>query len=149
MEQVIERIVVGVDGSAGARRALAWSLEEAELWSATVRAVHAWVMPVMAAPTGLGPMPVLPEVDQMSNGAQQLLDEVVDAAAATHPSVRVERVVAEGGAAEALLEAAKDADLLVLGSRGHGGFVGLLLGSVSQHCTHHALCPVVVVPPPR
>lgn len=144
----MKRIVVGVDGSEGARRALAWAVDEAERWDATLVVVNAWSMPVMAAPTGLAPMPVLPESGELEGSAGALLDEVVRAAVGDRP-VRVERAVVEGSAAQVLLDAAAGADLLVVGSRGHGGFLGLLLGSVSQHCTHHAACPIVVVPPPH
>jgi nucleotide-binding universal stress UspA family protein len=145
----MKRIVVGVDGSEGGRRALAWAVEEAAAWGAPLVAIHCWSFPVMAAPTGLAPMPAVSDAEELSAGAQQVLDRVVDEVLGARTDVHVERQLIEGPAAETLLEAAKDADLLVVGSRGHGGFVGLLLGSVSQHITHHAPCPIVVVPPPK
>jgi len=133
----VNRIVVGVDGSDGGRRALAWAVNEAERWGATLVAAHAWSLPMMAIPTGMAPLPTMPETDEMSGAAEAVVDQVT-----------VEKVVVEGPAATLLLDLAKEADLLVVGSRGHGGFLGLLLGSVTQHVVHHTTAPVVVVPPP-
>ena len=77
--------------------------------------------------------------------ARQALDAVIAEIAGGDPHASIERVVAEGPAGQVLVEAAKEADLLVVGSRGHGGFAGLLLGSVSQQCAHHASCAIVIV----
>ncbi len=143
-DQRAHRIVVGADGSEGGQAALRWALEEAELRSASVDAVLSLrMMPLMASPA-VGLMP--DRAEEIGLG-KQLLDQVVADAAPERPSVPVNQIVKEGGAARALLEVARGADLLVLGSRGRGGFTGLLLGSVSQQCVHHATCPVVVVRP--
>ncbi len=77
--------------------------------------------------------------------AQERLDGFVAEVAAESPEVELERIALDGPAAKVLVDAADDAELLVVGSRGHGGFAGLLLGSVSQQCAHHAQCPVVIV----
>lgn len=136
------RIVVGADGSEGGQAALRWALEEAELRGATVDAVLSLrVMPMMASPA----VALMPDREEELALGRQLLDQTVADAASRRPSVRVNQIVTEGGAARALLEVAEGADLLVVGSRGRGGFTGLLLGSVSQQCVHHATCPVVVV----
>jgi nucleotide-binding universal stress UspA family protein len=81
--------------------------------------------------------------------ARERLDAVLDADPALLDGLEVERSVVHGAPAAVLIEAAADADELVVGTRGHGGFVGLLLGSVGQQCTHHAPCPVVIVPQAR
>jgi nucleotide-binding universal stress UspA family protein len=144
-EDTMERIVVGVDGSETARRALAWAVAEARLRQATLEVVLAWHMPYIAGYpyAGVGFDPATFEKD-----AKTSLDAIVDGTDTTGiPSV--ERTLAVGDAASALLGRAADADLVVVGSRGLGGFTGLLLGSVSHHVTHHATCPVVVVPPER
>ncbi len=134
------RIVVGVDGSASSKAALAWAVKQAELTGATVKAVIAWEFP---ANFGY-PVPVAPEPS-----FEALAREVVTLALADVPAaagnVTVEAEVVEGNGAKVLLDASAGADLLVVGSRGHGGFVGALLGSVSQHCVAHATCPVVVI----
>lgn len=136
------RIVVGVDGSDPAARALRWAVGEARIRSASVHAVHAWQFPIVAGPMGTF-IPPPPEED-MHKEAHRVLDEALDLVDTS--GVEVSREVVEQGAARALLGASKDADLLVLGSRGLGGFRGLLLGSVSQQCAQHASCPVVIVP---
>jgi nucleotide-binding universal stress UspA family protein len=145
---VAGRIVVGIDGSEASKEALSWALAEARLRGDTVEAVHAWTAPY-AAPTGL-PGALVPPVDErmteaIRNGAEALLAETVAEAAAGE--VAIEQRVVEGPAATALIEAAKGAELLVVGSRGHGGFTGLLLGSVSDQVASHAPCPVVIVRP--
>jgi nucleotide-binding universal stress UspA family protein len=136
------RIVVGADGSEGGHAALRWALEEAELRGAAVDAVLSLrVMPLMASPA----VALVPDREEEVDIGRQLLRQTVAEAASGHPTVRVNEIVMEGGAARSLLEVADGADLLVVGSRGRGGFTGLLLGSVSQQCVHHATCPVVVV----
>jgi nucleotide-binding universal stress UspA family protein len=137
------RIVVGVDGSAESREALRWALAEARLRNATVRAVHAWRDPYLLTP-GYGP-PEDFEVGALRNEAEKFLSSTVAEVTGDKRDVDVEEVIAEGPAGSVLVEAAQGADLLVVGSRGHGGFVGLMLGSVSQQCAHHAPCPVLIV----
>jgi len=132
-----------VDGSDESEEALRWALEEARLRNATVRAVFAWRDPYVLAP-GFG-LPEDFEFDALRERAVETLDAVVAEVVGTQSDVPVEAVIAEGPAGSVLVEAAGDADLLVVGSRGHGGFVGLLLGSVSQQCVTHAPCPVLVV----
>ena len=134
-------IVVGVDGSGTSKRALGWAIEEARLRNCSVRAVHAWQYPVSDAWAGV-PVDIYREVEESE---RRLLDEVVTEVAG-EGAARVEQVVILGTAALALVDASRDAELLVVGSRGLGGFRGLLLGSVGQQCVHHATCPVVVIP---
>lgn len=136
-------IVVGVDGSPSAQAALRFALGEARLRDTGVRAVAAWHLP--AAAYGGAFDPAL--VGTLGPQTREALERALDAVDAT--SVQVETVVREGAPARVLLDEADDADLLVLGSRGLGGFRGLLLGSVSQQCVHHAPCPVVIVPHER
>ena len=139
----MERIVVGVDGSEPSNRALRWALQEARLRGAAVQAVHAWTPPYV----GVHPYtaPVLHPAE-LERAARELLDHVVAETDAGSPPVPIERHVVEGPAARVLLDASKGAALVVVGSRGRGGFAGLLLGSTSQQVCHHATCPVVVVP---
>ena len=146
-------IVVGVDGSQGGLKALDWALAEARLRRASLRVVHAWMLPLIEAlpePWVVGSPSVGPSTDEVRNhveaAARDVLSASVDRARSTAPEVEIAGELVEGRAAVALLDAARDADLLVVGSRGRGGFAGLLLGSVSGQCVHHARCPVVVVP---
>lgn len=136
------RIVVGVDGSQGARRALEWAVHEAEIRGATLLVIHTWMYPYVGSPAFVQVDPTL-----LRDAAQELLDRSVAEVHAQHPSLSVEKILVEGSPAHALIDAGGDADLVIVGSRGRGGFSGLLLGSVSQQCVHHAPCPVVVVPP--
>lgn len=136
-------IVVGVDGSEGAVAALRFAIEEARLRGCGVRAVAAWHIPAAAVDSGLVPIPIdAGDYEQLATATlERTLERAGDAG-----GVAITPVVRRGQAAEVLVEAARDADLLVVGSRGRGGFRGLLLGSVSQQCAHHARCPVVIVP---
>ncbi|HEY8546569.1 MAG TPA: universal stress protein [Acidimicrobiales bacterium] len=132
------RIVVGVDGSERAQGAVQWAIAEARLRGATLEVVHAWQLPVA---TGLyAGTPIYP------SGAEELARQVLDEAIEQEDTdgVAVERHLACAPASRALLVAAERADLVVVGSRGLGGFKGLLLGSVSRQLAHHATCPVVV-----
>lgn len=137
-------IVVGLDGSPESKEALRWAIAEAQLRGARLRVVHAWVIP---AAFGIDAAFVLADaIEGFRQEGERVLDEALaEVAGESGPDVPVERQVVQGPASECLLRAAADADLLVVGSRGRGGFAGLLLGSVSQQCTHHAPCPVVIV----
>lgn len=140
-------IVAGVDGSEGSKEALRWALAEAALRGATVRAVCAWSLPIAFGGPYMPPQPY--EGAELRDRAQALLDAAVDEVAGEDAPVAVARVVEQGSPADVLVRAAEDADLLVVGSRGHGGFAGLLLGSVSQQCAQHAPCAVVIVHHPE
>lgn len=129
-------IVVGVDGSASSHQALRWAARQARLTGAKLHAVGIWDYP-----TGVL---VLEDVDWFGITAKTL-DEALAASLEPEEADRVQRSVLRGYPARVLLDAAAEADLLVVGSRGRGGMVGLLLGSVSQHVVTHAHCPVVVV----
>ena len=138
-------IVVGVDGSEGSKLALRWACEEAaRLDGAKVVAVATWTYPVVAASPWMGGYDV--PMDLTEPTAQALQDAVDEVVAAGAPAAQIETKVVCGPAAGTLIEAGKDADLLVVGSRGLGGFTGLLLGSVSHQVAAHAPCPVIVVP---
>ncbi len=135
------RIVVGVDGSPGGEEALRFAVEEARLRGATLTVVLAWGVPFSSAV----PLALIPSVvTDLETDAAGVLDEEI--AKASPADLVVERVLAEGPAVKALIEAAQGADLLIVGARGRGGFKGLLLGSVSQQCAHHAPCPIAIVP---
>jgi len=136
------RIVAGVDGSASSLEALRWAVRQAELTGATVDAVMAWQPP---AASGLAWGVSVADDTDYGELAAKLLADAIGLAVGRGTKARVRPVTAEGNAAEVLLTAADGADLLVVGCRGHGGFARALLGSVSQHCAHHARCPVVVI----
>jgi nucleotide-binding universal stress UspA family protein len=140
------RFVVGIDGSDESRSALRWAVNEAALWDAQLDVVHAWDLPFVVVPPPIS-VTSQRDVETLHQAAQSLLDTEVSAAtdhASTAPQ-RLEKIVVADSAARALLETAKGADLLVVGTRGRGGFTGLLLGSVSNQCVHHASCPVAIV----
>ncbi|MHB1595148.1 MAG: universal stress protein [Streptosporangiaceae bacterium] len=139
----IPRIVVGVDGSAPSLDALRWAIRQAELTGGTLDAVTVWQYPVAIGGLGWAPAAGLGDVDYAELAAQALT-EAIDAVEIPE-QVHVRQVVVEGNAAQGLLDSAKDADLLVVGNRGHGGFTDALIGSVSSRCVRHAHCPVVVV----
>jgi len=141
------RIVVGVDGSPASQEALAWATRQGELTGASIDAVIAWHDPFVIGGMPHGPVAVLEQAAFGEFAANTLSNSIRDASA--HSSVSVNPVVRHGNAAQVLLDAADGADLLVVGSRGHGGFAGALLGSVSQHCVQHAPCPVVIIRGPK
>ena len=136
------RIVVGVDGSVPSQSALAWAIRQARLTGAAVEAVTAWHYPTVYG----YPVPTAPQTGA-SEIAERVLATTIAAVQQDHPGERVEitpRVI-EGNTAGVLLNESAGADLLVIGSRGYGGFTEALLGSTGQHCIHHASCPVVVI----
>jgi nucleotide-binding universal stress UspA family protein len=144
-------IVVGVDGSDHSRRALGWAMREAEQHHVPLQVVTVHPPPVRPATGIYWGLPTLPEnsfdPELARMAVQQFVDEVAKETGEPGPEVTVS--VATGDAAEELVKASRDADLLVVGSRGSGGFARLLMGSVSSQVTHHAECPVVVVPANR
>jgi nucleotide-binding universal stress UspA family protein len=133
-------VVVGVDGSDGARRAVAWAAQEAKLRGGRLRVVHAWSYMDQA---GGAFDPAYGEDD-----ARRLLDEIIAGLDEEATGLDIERRPVNDLPARGLLDSAADGDLLVVGARGLGGFRGLLLGSVSQQVVQHARCPVVIVPDP-
>jgi nucleotide-binding universal stress UspA family protein len=139
----MSQIVVGVDGSDHAKRAVRWAVAEARLRGAGVTAVHAAERPHPSASALAPPGPTAEEIAEISR--ELVLDEILSDV--DIDGVTVERVATPGHPAEVLCDLAEDADLLVVGARGLGGFRGLLLGSVTQQVVGHATCPVVVVVP--
>jgi nucleotide-binding universal stress UspA family protein len=133
-----KRIVVGVDGSATSIHALQWAVRQAGLTGATVDAVCAWQFPVSYG------WAVTDNTDYAALAAETLEKAIAEVRQAGE-TTEIQGHVVEQNAAQALIDASRGADLLVVGSRGHGGFTGALLGSVSNHCVHHATCPVVVI----
>lgn len=134
------RIVVGIDGSPESKDALRWAADEARATGATVDAVISWDMP-----TGFGWGVVLPDDYDPAADARSVLEQAIVGVLGSEPDVAVRLLVERGQPAEILVRLSDGADELVVGSRGRGGFTGLLLGSTSSHCLHHARCPVVVV----
>jgi nucleotide-binding universal stress UspA family protein len=149
MDQQRPRIVVGVDGSPGSRAALAHALRDAARRGASVEVVVAYAPPEYWMPMYGPPAISLDEIRaglrrQAAEFVREVTDQLEDAPA-HEPEVTITAVT--DGAAEALIDAAKGADLLVVGSRGRGGFASMVLGSVSLQCVLHAPCPVTVVRP--
>jgi nucleotide-binding universal stress UspA family protein len=140
-----EEVVVGVDGSEAAWGALRWAVHEAGVRGTRLRVVHGWWTPVAVPPVGI----VVGETDfdEFEQDTKRMLHEMVDAmvAEADPAPTAVELEAVPEAAAQALIDRSKGAALLVVGSRGRGGFAGLLLGSVSQQVLHHAPCPVAVI----
>jgi nucleotide-binding universal stress UspA family protein len=140
-------IVVGIDDSAGARHALHWAAREAKLRNVRLDVIHVWAIPAQWA-QGYGVEWTI-DLEVLGGDAQAVAEELVDGmlTEAERPGHLVVTAI-EGNASSVLLEASKTADMLVVGTRGRGGFARLLLGSVSSAIVHHAVCPVVIVPVP-
>jgi|SRR5215467_6116144 len=141
------RIIVGVDGSPPSVAALRWAVRQAELNDSTVDAVIAWEFPLVASGFGWAPNMAFDDPSYCELATKTLNDAIGDVN--PPPRVAVNHVVIEGNPAKVLLSAARGADLLVVGHRGHGAFVDSLIGSVSVRCLHHATCPVVIVRTPK
>lgn len=143
--------MVGVDGSSASRTALSWAADVATSVDAIVEVIRAWRYPPPydewgTRPTNYGFLPLLPDSGQMESVAQAELDDATRELSGHDPAVSMQQRVVRGHPGAVLIEASEHADLLVVGRRGHSGFVGLILGSVARACTEHAHCPVVVVP---
>jgi nucleotide-binding universal stress UspA family protein len=137
-------VVVGVDGSEESVAALRWASGYAQATGATVRPVIAWHYPDAAGgpPVGVAPAPVRQQSEQHIHST---LDAAVRQVYPDPAAAGVQPTIIYGHPSEALIEASKTASLLVVGSRGHGAFTGMLLGSVSIHCVTSAFCPVTVI----
>ncbi|MDX8034958.1 universal stress protein [Lentzea sp. BCCO 10_0856] len=139
-------VVVGVDGSAAARAALEWAVEDARRRGCRVDAVSAWhpdsgfIIGAVPAEVVMGMSP-----EAMRAAAQAGLDHAVEG----FEGVEIRRILVESDPRSALVEASKDAELLVVGNRGRGVIAEAILGSVSSYCVHHALCPVVIIREPK
>jgi nucleotide-binding universal stress UspA family protein len=158
----MRKIIVGLDGSAASNRALRWALQQAQLYEdAKVVVIHAYRLPEMRGAYAYtesylpaGALERRTEQDhalrakeetQAHERAERLIEEALAAEGGQPEGTVIDRVVVAADPARTLIERSEEADVLVLGSRGLGGFQGLLVGSVSQKCLHHAHCPVVVV----
>jgi nucleotide-binding universal stress UspA family protein len=148
LKEVSETIVVGVDGSEGGVAALEFAAGEAALRDVRLRIAAAWSVPVAAYGEDFAPLLDAETLDAFRARAQQLADEASATVKKLQPSLEVEALAAEGQPADVLLEQGADAELIVVGRRGLGGFKSLLLGSTSQQVVHYATCPVVVVNQP-
>jgi nucleotide-binding universal stress UspA family protein len=134
------RVVVGVDGSQSSVDALAWAAQQAQLTGAVLEAITTWEWP-----TSYGFGVIVPEGWNPSEDAQKVLHDAIEPVGRAYPELTIRPRIIEGRAAPVLVAASDGADLLVVGSRGHGEFAGMLLGSVSEHCVSNAHCPVLVL----
>jgi nucleotide-binding universal stress UspA family protein len=133
-----DHIVVGVDGSPESCRALTWAIDYANKTGVKVRAITCWQIPIVtgwAMPSALNPKKM----------AEQTLTNAIVSVCGHAPIEGLRRIAREGNPAKILIDASDDAQMLIVGSRGHGGFAELLIGSVSSACAEHAHCPVLVV----
>jgi nucleotide-binding universal stress UspA family protein len=135
-----QKIVVGIDGSGSSIDAFRWAVRQAQLTGSDVQAVMAWQYPAGVVPGG---------AQDLEAECRRALDSAIEGAFAGEPPVHLIRDVEEGEPAPTLVGRSEDAALLVVGSRGHGAFVGMLIGSVSEYCVTHAHCPVVVLRGPE
>ncbi|HZR53684.1 MAG TPA: universal stress protein [Streptosporangiaceae bacterium] len=136
------RIVVGVDGSEGSKHALRWAAKQAGYTGATLEVVAAWDYPAT-----YGWVPVPPEDYALADFAEKSLNDAINEVFGADVPANLQRRVVEGHPAQVLVDASRDAELLVVGSRGYGGFADALLGSVSTYCVHHAHGAVTVIRP--
>jgi nucleotide-binding universal stress UspA family protein len=133
------RIVVGLDGSPSSIDALSWAARQGELTAAGLEVVMCWEWP-----SSYGWAVPVPEDFDPESDIRRTLETPLSALRTAHPGVSIDARVVRGHPAPILVEASKGADLLVVGSRGHGEFVGMVIGSVSEYCAAHAPCPVLV-----
>jgi nucleotide-binding universal stress UspA family protein len=139
------RIVVGVDGSPSSKAALSWAIQQAAVTGMAVEAFIAWRIPTYY---GYSLAPDEVDLSDIAGLAARTIGDAVDQLGGAAAQVKITTAVVRGDPAQVLLDAAAGADLLVVGNRGHGVLAEALLGSVSQHCAHHASCPVVIVRDP-
>lgn len=138
------RIVVGIDGSPMSVAALNWAVRQAGLTGSAIEAITTWEWP-----TNYGWAFPFPSDYNPAADAERMLTQTLEPVQAAHPDVPIRLTVVEGHPAHVLVKASKGADLLVVGSRGHGEFAGMLIGSVSEHCVTNAHCAVLVLRDPK
>ncbi|MBL8929510.1 MAG: universal stress protein [Kineosporiaceae bacterium] len=143
-DEVTRRVIVGLDGSDRSLDALRWGAHEADLRGAELHVVTAWWIP-----GGYGDVWMVSPGGDYATEARKIMDAAVEEALGAEEAQRVHRHLVEGNPATALIDMSGPDDLLVVGSHGHGGFVGALIGSVSQRVVAHAHCPVVIVRRPK
>jgi nucleotide-binding universal stress UspA family protein len=134
-----ERAVVGYDGSPGAARALKWAIEEALMRQASLEVITAWVFPMAMG------YAFTTTVKEVREEAERTAEHALGIVKTRAPKLTVHVSASESAPGPALVDASRDADLLVVGSRGLGGFRGLLLGSVGAYCARHASCSVAII----
>jgi nucleotide-binding universal stress UspA family protein len=142
LEAVLKRIVVGIDGSEPSQLALRWAAEEAKLRGTPLHIVHSWEFPPM--PQSIEALERAASRDLAESSHEVLAQAAASVAGA---GLEITTELSNELPARALIGESKEAEMLVVGSRGRGGFKGLLLGSVSQQCANHAACPIVIVRP--
>lgn len=134
------RIVVGIDGSGSSAATLDWAAQQAALTQSALDVLIAWEWPILA-----GGVSALPADYDPSRDAATLLRNVLQVIQRDYPDLVIHPSVCHGPAAPTLVDASKEADLLVVGTHGHRELSAVLFGSVSEDCAHHASCPVVIV----
>ncbi len=143
------RVVVGLDDSYGGREALSYAAEAARIMNWTLHVVNTWHLSYPVGPYAID----VSEVESaLEDAAQEMVKRIEDEvlgkdAGSKDAGIRIVHTITEGPAARILVQESEGADLLVVGSRGRGGFASLALGSVGQACVHHAHCPVLIVRP--
>ncbi len=142
------RIVVGIDGSDASREALRWAAIEAEARSVELEVVGVWSFPMYLDPMG-GAHPLPNLLERSEERERKIIDSEIESVLGTSPAIPIVKTLRCGSTAPELLEACRGADLLVVGSRGRGGFMSALLGSTAMHCVQHATVPVAVVRAPK
>jgi nucleotide-binding universal stress UspA family protein len=141
-------IVVGVDGSPGSARALSWAVTQARRLATPLRVVHAWwLAPEYAAYPAVSARDDVARAEELRQGGLEIVERMLAEVADDVHGVDLEREVVNEHPVQALVDRSKDAELVVVGTRGFGGFRTMLLGSVSNQLVQHAHCPVVVIPP--
>ena len=141
-------IIVGVEGSGGAKQALRWAINEAKLRDAKIEVVTAYTSTFVSTASDVNYTPVetINLQEQIQEMQKEVVDSVLDSLDSKSDIPEIECKLIKGRPANALISAAESVDMLVVGSRGRGGFKGLLLGSVSHQIVQHSKCPVVIVP---
>lgn len=140
-------VVLGTDGSPESATAIEQAFIEASLRDTDLIVVHGWTRPAVRGPGDI--LPLVYDVDKVEGEEERVLSEAISGYRDRFPEVRLTERVIRGRPSPTLIELSETAQLVVVGSRGFGGFAGLLLGSVSQQVLHHAACPILIVPRPR